>query len=289
MGRSVMQSNVDQHWPVALSHALYRRLLVLYPKAFRSAYGAEMAQVFRDRVRDVYRTRGAVGILTLWPAALRDVISASVGEHLAQERQLSRKMLPLIGGLIVLAGVFFTVVPLQVRYSVWLAISTFLGIVVYKPVLNLLLMVYGLVRSFPLALVLVTLLFQMCLLPLLRKQLQTARALRMLRPQVLELREQYRDQPQALRAAQRELYRQHGVITSALPKWLLLQILFLWALYYSFWTVTLASFANHGAQGLNGYIYSFLPKLTSVPDMHFLWLQGAYSLGTPDPCLLCQW
>lgn len=277
-----MQPNVDRQWPVALSYALYRRLLVLYPSAFRSAYGAEMAQVFRDRARDVYRAHGAVGVLTLWPAALRDVISAAVGEHLEQERHMSRKLLPLIGSLVVLVGVFFTVVPMQVRYSVWFAIGVFLGMVVYKPVFNLIIVAYGLVHSFPLALVLVTLLFQMCLLPLLRKQLQTARELRMLRPQLRQLREEYHDRPQALRAAQRDLYRQHGITLGALPTWLLLQLPFLYALYYSILTVILASNNKDAALGLsfiNRDIYPFLPKRDQLPDLSFFWT----NLGHPDP------
>ncbi|HEX8036805.1 MAG TPA: membrane protein insertase YidC [Ktedonobacterales bacterium] len=277
-----MQPNVDRQWPVALSNALYRCLLVLYPSAFRSIYGAEMAQVFRDRARDVYRTHGTVGILTLWPAALHDVIRAAVGEHLEQERQMSRKTLPFVGGLVVLLGVFLAVAAPQALYRVISAIGVVFHIVAYQPVFNLLLVAYGFVHSFPLALVLVTLLFQMCLLPLLREQLRRARVLQMLQPHLLRLREQYHDQPQALRAAQRELYRQHGITPGALPTWLLLQLPFLYVLYYSFYTVILASIANHGAGDLsliNKDIYPFLPKLDQLPDLSFFWT----NLGHPDP------
>lgn len=195
---------------------------------------------------------------------------------------MSRKTLSLVSGLVVLLGALLAVAAPQVLYEVISAIGVAFHIVAYQPVFNLLLVVYGLVHSFPLALVLVTLLFQICLLPLLREQLRRARVLQTLRPQLEQLREQYHDQPQALRAARRELYRQHGITPGALPAWLLLQLPFLDALYYSFYTIILASIANHGAQGLfliNKDIYPFLPKLAQLPDLSFFWA----NLGLPDP------
>jgi hypothetical protein len=72
---------------VLLSDWVYRRLLVLYPVAFRRAYAAEMAQVFRDVCRDVWRQRGGWGVVALWIATLGDLATTTVVERLAERRQ----------------------------------------------------------------------------------------------------------------------------------------------------------------------------------------------------------
>src|SRR5215469_5496024 len=64
-------------------------------------------------------------------------------------------------------------------------------LLVIKPVFNLLVVVYAYVHSLPLALVIVTLAFQLCLLPMVRLQPRATRALRSLQPQLQQLHEQY--------------------------------------------------------------------------------------------------
>jgi hypothetical protein len=59
-------------WFSASDH-LYRRLLGLYPAAFRQRYAAEMAQVFRSLSRRVHSQAGAGGMLRLWLRTLWDL------------------------------------------------------------------------------------------------------------------------------------------------------------------------------------------------------------------------
>ncbi|MBN1977152.1 MAG: hypothetical protein JW918_07095 [Anaerolineae bacterium] len=67
-------------WFLAVSDRAYRLLLVGYPASFRRRFGAEMAQVFRDCVRDA-RQHG--GLLGLWVRTLGDFLATAPVEHLA--------------------------------------------------------------------------------------------------------------------------------------------------------------------------------------------------------------
>lgn len=69
-------------WALRLSTTLYRRLLQLYPPAFRSQYGAPMLQLFQDVCRDAYQRGGSGAVLASWLPALADVLAGVVAEWL---------------------------------------------------------------------------------------------------------------------------------------------------------------------------------------------------------------
>jgi hypothetical protein len=270
-----MRTGEHQSWLLVVSDAVYRSLLVCYPKAFRAAYGAEVAQVFRDRAREVYRGRGVGGLLALWVAALRDLAANAAAEQAGQERHVSRK-------IVVLAVVLMMVVIVgEYLYDGALEIANVTELLVIKPVFNLLVVVYAYVHSLPLALVIVTLAFQLCLLPMVRLQLRATRALRSLQPQLQQLHEQYHGEPQALRMTQREVYRMHGISSVSITVWLLIQVPFQYALYGAFLTFLPRTPISAAVvvRNVNGHLYAFVPNLTTLPDMHFLWT----NLVTPDP------
>ncbi len=155
----------------------------------------------------------------------------------------------------------------------------------YQPVFNLLMLIYGLLGSFALSVVILTLLIRTALIPLTRKQLRSSREMQALAPKLNELKAQYRNDPQGMMAAQQALYKEHGVspMAGCLP--LLIQMPFLYAMYYSFFTVinaingTKATHNQPSLSPINNDIYPFLPKLSHLPDLHFFWL----NLGHPDP------
>jgi hypothetical protein len=66
------------------SARLYRALLLVFPAAFRRAYGDEMAHAVRDLCHDAWRTGGVWGVLALWPGALRDLLPAASAEHVGE-------------------------------------------------------------------------------------------------------------------------------------------------------------------------------------------------------------
>jgi YidC/Oxa1 family membrane protein insertase len=152
--------------------------------------------------------------------------------------------------------------------------------VFFEPIYNILILIYQAVHvvlpgaAFPLAIVILTVLIRCALIPLTRKQLQSTRKMQMLQPQLKELQARYRSDPQRLMREQQALYRENGVSMygGCLP--LLVQMPFLYALFFSFNELLRDSLAT-----INKDLYPFVPKLSQPPDPHFLWT----SLTTPDP------
>lgn len=64
---------------------LYRLLLRAYPADFRQEYGAVMAQLFRDGLRDAGQ-QGAVAAGVFWLHALFDLIGNAIGERMSTFR-----------------------------------------------------------------------------------------------------------------------------------------------------------------------------------------------------------
>lgn len=51
---------------LVISEHAYKALLAAYPKGFRSEYGSQMAQAFRDSCREELGRGGIVGLAKLW-------------------------------------------------------------------------------------------------------------------------------------------------------------------------------------------------------------------------------
>ena len=60
---------------------LYERLLALYPAPYRAAYGAAMAQLFRDLAREAYDTGRGWALAGLWVRVLADTGRSAGEEH----------------------------------------------------------------------------------------------------------------------------------------------------------------------------------------------------------------
>jgi hypothetical protein len=67
-----------------VSERLYEALLHLYPAHFRSVYGWQMSQTFRDACRAAHHRNGAVGLLALWLPTLLDLIKSALEERARQ-------------------------------------------------------------------------------------------------------------------------------------------------------------------------------------------------------------
>lgn len=88
-----------QQW-ITRSVALYRRLLVFYPPAFRRAYGAQLAQTFRDQCRQAVCEHGLPGLFGCWMSMFTDLASNALAERLTEGYIMSRAtFIRLAGGL----------------------------------------------------------------------------------------------------------------------------------------------------------------------------------------------
>lgn len=63
----------------------YNRLLRLYPGEFRAHYGAEMARLFADQVRDAEASRRPFAFAALWARSVVDLLATASKEHLEKE------------------------------------------------------------------------------------------------------------------------------------------------------------------------------------------------------------
>ncbi len=69
-----------------VSAALYRVLLLCYPREFRESLGAEMVETFRDRCRAALR-RGVLAYALIWPGALWSAVRNGLAERASQARR----------------------------------------------------------------------------------------------------------------------------------------------------------------------------------------------------------
>jgi YidC/Oxa1 family membrane protein insertase len=159
----------------------------------------------------------------------------------------------------------------------------------YEPIFNVLMLINWTVDhiipgiSFAIPIIILTLLMRVCLIPLVRKQLRSQKVMQELQPRLAELKRQYAGDQAGMLQAQQALFKEHGYspISGCLP--LLIQMPFLYALYYSLFEVLNKNPATetvaHHIQRINNDIYPFLPHVTVLPPTHFLWM----NLSAPDP------
>jgi YidC/Oxa1 family membrane protein insertase len=164
--------------------------------------------------------------------------------------------------------------------SLFSPIGNLFHYVFFLPVFNVLMLIYHLIPNFAISIILLTLLIRCALIPLTRAQLKSSRAMQEIAPQLKEIKAKFPNDPQRQMAEQQALYKANGVnpVQGCLP--LLIQLPFLYALYYSFFAVLDPhKTAAQQLHTINSNIYAFLPHLTTPPDLHFLWM----NLALPDP------
>lgn len=71
----------DKNAVIGLSCLIYKCLLTAYPTAFRRRFQTEMLQAFHDMCADKQRTRGGIGLVSLWATTLLDLVKSSVVEQ----------------------------------------------------------------------------------------------------------------------------------------------------------------------------------------------------------------
>lgn len=102
------------------------------------------------------------------------------------------------------------------------------------PFINALFGIYYLIGNFGWAIIIVTILIKLILLPLVMPSMKSAQKIKELQPKLNKLKERYGKDKQALAKAQMDLYKQEGVnpMSGCLPQ--LLQIAVLLLFFYAF-------------------------------------------------------
>lgn len=145
-----------------------------------------------------------------------------------------------------------------------------------KPLLNLLLFLYNNVPGHDLgiAIIIITIIIRVVVLPLSLKSARAQRKMKMLAPELNALKEQHKDDQQAFAKAQMEFYKHNGVspITSCLP--VLIQLPILIALYRIFQEVLTTINPSQ--------VYSFI----SLPEKINPTFLGFLDLSKPEKFVL---
>jgi len=145
-------------------------------------------------------------------------------------------------------------------------------VIFYQPVLNLLILLYNIIpgHDIGLAIIAMTIIIKLILLPLSRQSIKSQKALQDLQPKIDALKQKYANNKEAMGRATIELYKQEKVnpFSSCLP--LLIQLPFLWAVFQVF------------RDGLNGkalsLVYSFIGHPATVNHISF----GIVDLSKPN-------
>ena len=152
-------------------------------------------------------------------------------------------------------------------------------LIILNPVINILIMLSNyLFGSFGLAIIVLTIVINILMYPLTKKQIKSQQAMQSLQGEIAEIKKKYAKDKQRAAEEQMKLMRQSGISTSGCLVPMLIQMPVFIALYQSI--MRLLATAPEGFLNLSQRLYVAWPQVfTSVPlNSHFLWLD----LATPD-------
>ena len=150
----------------------------------------------------------------------------------------------------------------------------------YHPILNLLVFFYQILfQNLGLAILAITVVSRLILIPLTLPSLKAAQKQKDLAPELQKLKEKHKDNKEKMAKAQMELYRQHGVNPAAgcLPQ--ILQLVVLIALYQAF--IQVLSHDGQAVLKLNEILYFDFLKLDPGRTINASF--GPWNLAQPDP------
>ena len=152
--------------------------------------------------------------------------------------------------------------------------ATIFQTIFYQPILNLLVFLYNIIpgQDIGLAIILMTIVIKLILLPLSKQSIKSQKALQELQPKIEEIKKKYANKGEQGRAMM-QLYKQEKVnpFSSCLP--LLVQLPFLWAVFRVFQD----GLNNHS---LN-YVYSFISRPEAINSVSL----GLVDLAKPNAVL----
>ena len=144
--------------------------------------------------------------------------------------------------------------------------SEIFNAIFYQPILNLLVFLYNIIpgHDIGLAIIIMTVIIKLILLPLSKQSIKSQKSLQELQPKIDEIKKKYADNKEEQGRAMMQLYKQEKVnpFSSCLP--LLIQLPFLWAVFMVF------------RDGLSGQslnlVYSFIyqPEVINTISLGFI-------------------
>lgn len=135
-------------------------------------------------------------------------------------------------------------------------ISTLFNLIIFKPILNLLILIYSLVGDFGITIIIITLLLKLVLFPLNKKSYQNQKNFAKVQPRIKALQEKHKDDKQKLMTETMAVYKELKVNPLGFFVPFLVQIVILIALYRVIFMAV-----NNGFQD---YLYFFIPQVHKI-------------------------
>jgi YidC/Oxa1 family membrane protein insertase len=133
----------------------------------------------------------------------------------------------------------------------------------YQPILNLVIFLYDIIpgNDLGVAIIVLTIIIKLLLLPLSKIAITSQKALQDLQPKLEELKKKHKDNKEAMSKEMMKLYKENKVnpLSSCLP--LLIQLPFLWAVF--------RVFRNGFENGTLDLVYSFISRPDSINYISF--------------------
>jgi YidC/Oxa1 family membrane protein insertase len=155
-------------------------------------------------------------------------------------------------------------------------------LIAVQPVTNVLIVVsHALFDSPGLAIIAITIIINLAILPLTLKQVRSSKAMQDIQPKLIELQKKYGKDKQKIAAEQMRLYREAGMSPAGCLVPLLIQTPIWIALYQSI--IRLLAATPDDFLGLGRYLYPWSVNFSSLPlGNHFLW----FNLSQPDTFMI---
>ena len=145
----------------------------------------------------------------------------------------------------------------------------------YQPILNLLVAIYNIVpgNDLGIAIILLTVIIKLILLPLSKQSIKSQKALQTLQPKIEEIKKKYANKKEEMSRAMMAMYKENKVnpFSSCLP--LIIQLPFLYAVFHVF----REGFTN----GSLDLVYSFISRPEAINSISL----GILDLSKPSPVL----
>jgi YidC/Oxa1 family membrane protein insertase len=164
------------------------------------------------------------------------------------------------------------------------------------PIFNALMLLDYLFGDFALAIIVLTVIIRLILVPLTLQSLKSTKAMQKLQPEIARIRKKYANDQQKLLEETQRLYKEAGVnpVAGCLP--MLLQMPVLYGLYFAIGNLLRSNAIHNGElpanfyQTINSLLYPFIPHFTHNPSLTLSWfafMNPAWhmSLIQPQPAL----
>lgn len=140
--------------------------------------------------------------------------------------------------------------------------GTIFDFFVYHPIYNLLVFIYNIIPDFGIAIIILTIVIKLFLVPLSKKQIESQKKMQVLQPKIKEIQLKYKNDKEKQSRAMVELYKESKAnpFSGCLP--MIIQLVFLIAIYRVLFNISSA-----GLMVNQGDLYSFVSNPGQINKM----------------------